>query len=155
MKRDAVSNEWLANIGRGMGLDNLLVREEGESEPLDEHKMGDVVEALMAAVYRDCGGQNDIIKRVFREIGAATEVDRIFLSASELEAVEEAEREEDHNEVSTQETTQSQDDLQEALAREAATELDGDIADASGSEEGELVEWHGEGTSVDNPLVLD
>ena len=88
MKRDAVSNEWLANLGREMGLDNLLIREEDESEPLDGHKMGDVVEALMAAVYRDCGGQNNILRRVFRNIGAATEVDRIFLSASDLEAVE-------------------------------------------------------------------
>ena len=155
MKRDAISNEWLANIGRGMGLDNLLVREDGESEPLDEHKMGDVVEALMAAVYRDCGGYNDIIKKVFRKIGAATENDRIFLSVSDLESVEEAEREADHNQTSAQEVTQGEDDLEEGLAREDATELDGDIADASGSEEGELLEWHGEGTSIDKPLVLD
>ena len=150
-----MSNEWLANLGRNMDLENLLIREGNKNAPLSEHAMGDVVEALMAAVYRDCGGQNDILKGVFRKIGAATEVDRIFLSASELESVEKGEEGEERDGDAAEEVKSSKEDVEERPGQEAATKRGDDIADASGSEEGELLEWHGEGTSFEKPLALD
>ena len=120
--------------------------------------MGDVVEALMAAVFRDCGRHVEVVKGVFRKIGATQELDRIFLSMSELKSGQnwddDDEEAQESDEAAAEETKQYEVNEDEGVAQEAVVAQYGDIPDASGSEDGEIVVWHGEGPSQ-MPFKLD
>lgn len=64
-----LSNDNLAVVAQGMGLDRYLILHPGHVGPVSRKTLATGLEAIFGAIYQDCGEQIQTVRAAMKAVG--------------------------------------------------------------------------------------